>query len=72
MDLTSVGRAVCGGVEIVAIYCGTVCVWPDPWTDIWDEGNPVYWEDVWRDKWSAQSAPPVGEEEVTRGYQQPT
>lgn len=67
MDLVNVGRAVCGGEEILAIMCGEICVWPDPWIDIWDEGVPVYWEDGWRDKWSVQVAPPSGKGVMSYG-----
>lgn len=67
MDLINVGRAVCGDEEILAIMCGTICVWPDPWIDVWDEGVPVYWEDGWRDKWSVQVAPPSGEGVMSYG-----
>lgn len=51
------------GEQLTAIYCGTVCVWPDPWTNIWDEGFPVTWENGWRDLWSVDLAPPAVEEE---------
>jgi hypothetical protein len=67
MDLTQVERVVCDGTEIAAIMLGTMCVWPDPWTDIWDEGNPLTWEDGWRDRWSPLSPPPTGDEEQTNG-----
>lgn len=62
MDLVGVERAVEGGDELIAIYCGRVCVWPDPWTDLWDEGHSITWEAGWRDRWSATSAPPAVEE----------
>jgi hypothetical protein len=62
MDLVGVGTAVCGSAEVVAIYCGKVCVWPDPWTDLWDEGFPLAWEIIWRDLWSVDPAPPAVEE----------
>lgn len=62
MDLVGVGSAVCNSAEVAAIYCGTVCVWPDPWTDLWDEGFPLAWEIIWRDLWSVDPAPPAVEE----------
>lgn len=63
MDLVGVGTAVNDGEQLTAIYCGTICVWPDPWTDLWDEGNPVAWDPVWHDQWSSDPAPPAVEEE---------
>ena len=62
MDMVGVGKAVNDGEELIAIYCGKICVWPDPWTDLWDEGFPITWEKGWRDKWSADPAPPAVEE----------
>ena len=56
-------RNAVAGQPIVAVYCGDDFIWPDPWTDVWDEGTAVSWENVWRDKWSVQPAPP-GVEEV--------
>ena len=53
---------MCNSAEVVAIYCGKICVWPDPWTDIWDEGFPLAWEIIWRDLWSVDPAPPAVEE----------
>jgi hypothetical protein len=67
ITMFGVHRMVNGEDEIVAMYCGTDFIWPDPWTDIWDEGVPVIWENVWRDKWSAQFAPPSGERIATDG-----
>ena len=62
MDLVRVVAAVCDGESLTAIYCGKICVWPDPWTDLWDEGYPLTWENGWRDLWSLDSAPPAVEE----------
>lgn len=63
MDLIGVGTAHSGGQQIERIWLGQLCVWPDPWIDIWDEGFPITWESRWRDKWSLNPAPPSGEEE---------
>lgn len=63
MDLIGVEKAVCGNTQLARIYFGPICVWPDPWTDIWDEGLRVFWEPLWRDKWSVEPAPPAVEEE---------
>ena len=52
MDLRGVTRAVNDGTEIKGIWLGTTFVWPDPWTDLWDEGVAIYWEDVWRNAWT--------------------
>lgn len=62
MDLVGVGTTVCGGEQLLTLYCGRICVWPDPWTDLWDEGYPLTWENGWRDLWSLDSAPPAVEE----------
>ncbi len=62
MDLVEVGTAVCGGEQLLTLYCGRICVWPDPWTNLWDEGYPLTWENGWRDLWSLDSAPPAVEE----------
>jgi hypothetical protein len=62
MDLVGVGTAVCGGEQLLTLYCGRICVWPDPWTNLWDEGYPLTWENGWRDLWSLDSAPPAVEE----------
>ena len=62
-NLVGVGQAVCDDTPVVAIYVGRICVWPDPWTDLWDEGNPVTWESSWNDLWSEDPAPPAVEEE---------
>lgn len=52
MDLVGVVKVVQGGTEIAGLWFGTSFVWPDPWTDIWDEGTNVYWENVWTNAWS--------------------
>ena len=62
MDLIGVSTAVCDGDEIDAIFLGSLCVWPDPWIDIWDEGFPITWESRWRDEWSVDPPPPTGGE----------
>lgn len=51
--LAPVIRAVCDGAEIKGIWFGTSYIWPDPWTDIWEEGGakPV-WQNEWRNMWS--------------------
>ena len=62
MDLIEVEQAICGNTQLARIYVGQICVWPDPWTDRWDEGVPVFWERTWRDQWSVDPAPPAIEE----------
>lgn len=62
ITLTGVGTAVCDDTSVIGIYCGTIFVWPDPWTDLWDEGFPITWESRWRDQWSVDPAPPAVEE----------
>ncbi len=53
MDLIAVAAAVQGGTQILGMFHGKDFVWPDPWTDIWDEGTTVLWENVWHDRWTA-------------------
>jgi hypothetical protein len=64
MDLRDVGRAVCDDIEIQGIWFGATFVWPDPWTDIWDEMATVIWTGEWHDLWSRTSgqALPVTQE----------
>lgn len=52
MDLRDVVKAVNAGTEIKGLFHGTTFVWPDPWTDIWDEGVSVFWDTAWHDAWS--------------------
>ena len=52
MDLRGVVKAYNDGVEIKGMFFGNTFVWPDPWTDTWDEGVAVYWDSVWRNMWS--------------------
>lgn len=52
MDFVRVVRAVQDGTEIRGVWHGKVFVWPDPWTDLWDEGAFNYWEDMWRNAWT--------------------
>ena len=62
MDMIGVGSVKCDNQPIVSVFCGSICVWPDPWTNIWDEGFPVTWENGWRDLWSLDPPPPTVEE----------
>ena len=52
MDFKDVTRAVNDGTEIKGIWIGNDFVWPDPWTDLWDEGTTIIWENAWRDAWT--------------------
>lgn len=52
MDLKGVTRIVHNGTEIKGLWFGNSFVWPDSWTDLWDEGGRVYWENVWADRWT--------------------
>lgn len=52
MDLEGVTRVLYQGQDIFGLFHGEDFVWPDPWTDIWDEGSNVYWENVWHNQWS--------------------
>lgn len=52
MDLRNVTQVVNDGTPIKGIWHGTTFIWPDPWTDLWDEGATVYWEDRWRNAWT--------------------
>jgi hypothetical protein len=52
MDLRGVIKAMNDGTEIKGMFFGTTFLWPDPWSDIWDEGVAVIWENVWRNQWS--------------------
>ena len=63
MNFDGVIRVYSAGVFLARVYIGKICVWPDPWTDKWDAGNPVFWDPIWRDKWTPLPGPPVGEEE---------
>ena len=67
MDLIGVGNIVCDDTQVLVLMCGEICVWPDPWTDIWDEGFPVFWEPGWRDMWSVNPAPPAVEGKSSNG-----
>jgi hypothetical protein len=53
MDLNGVVRILYQGQDILGLFHGKDFVWPDPWTDIWDEGTNVYFENVWHDLWSS-------------------
>lgn len=52
MDLLDVTHIIQDDVPIKGLWIGTRFVWPDPWTDIWQEGVTVYWDNVWRNQWS--------------------
>jgi hypothetical protein len=52
LDFRGVTRVRNDNTEIYGIWLGRTFVWPDPWTDIWDEGGGRYWEDGWHDLWS--------------------
>lgn len=67
ITLDSVGSIICGGDSLQTVFLGSICVWPDPWTDIWNEGNALTWTNVWRDKWSDVPGPPVGPEVMSSG-----
>jgi hypothetical protein len=41
MDLRPVVQVFCNEKEVSAIYSGTLCVWPDPWEDLWSDGGPA-------------------------------
>jgi hypothetical protein len=56
MDVRGVIRVVNDSTEIYGIWLGNTFVWPDPWTDIWDEGVVTVWENVWRNAWSLPEA----------------
>ena len=53
MDLSGVTRVLYQGQDILGLFHGYTFVWPDPWTDIWDEGTNIYWDSLWHDLWSA-------------------
>jgi hypothetical protein len=61
MDFDGVTRVVNDGTEIKGVWFGSQFVWPDPWTDIWDEGVNVIWDSVWRDAWSVDYSQVVPE-----------
>lgn len=59
MDLTAVSAAVQDGTPILGMFHGNDFVWPDPWTDIWDEGTLILWENAWHDRWTVAYSEPV-------------
>ncbi len=69
MDMLGVGSVICDDTQIIGIWLGNIFIWPDPWTDIWDEGHAVSREDGWGDKWSVSPAPPFieGNKEMSNG-----
>ena len=39
MDLRPVTTALINGRTIKRMWLGRVCVWPDPWEDVWADGG---------------------------------
>ena len=56
LSLQGVTRCFNDNVEIFGLWYGNVFVWPDPWTDIWDDGSYAHWTDAWHDLWSNTSS----------------
>jgi hypothetical protein len=49
--------AVCDSTPIVGIWFNDSFLWPDPWTDIWEEGGTApLWQNEWRNQWSESNA----------------
>lgn len=52
MDFSGVVRVVLAGQDIFGVWHGPHFIWPDPWTDFWDEGLTQGWANVWHDSWT--------------------
>jgi hypothetical protein len=57
MDLVGVVEVKYQGQPILGLFHGKTFVWPDPWTDIWDEGSAANWDGNWHDMWTPAYVP---------------
>lgn len=55
MDLVGTVEVKYQGQPIHGLFHGNDFLWPDPWTDIWDEGTAIVWEQRWHDRWTPAS-----------------